>query len=546
MGVPFLLLPMMMMMMMLFLALCFLEESRATSIHRQQYSLKRPSSRGTKDNAGNPVATTPTQTHREIPSEEHDDDDDTAEKKCGTTNRPYTALVREANNYRHRSGSSSSKKRERLVCVDRTMIEDMRTSGKTFQLQSESDDRETFERLRALEPGEAPGGSMGLYHDYGEMVGFLRAMQTTHPDVVRLHSLGETLGHREILAVQLTRHPNTLSPGRPRIKFVANIHGNEAVGRELLLHFVQDLTMRYIRRERRIVQLLNTTEVWVVPSINPDGFELGVRSNAADRDLNRDYPDQFTGSPRCVQPETRAIMEWTLRGPGSPFAISLALHGGSLVVNYPFDGNADFRSRQESPSQDDAEFRALALAYASNSVDIASNSRFRDGITNGAAWYVLNGGSQDWNYLEAGCMEVTAEVSRRKFPEDTELASHWANNREPLLRFAEQVHEHGVWGYVLDIDTGRPVRNAHVYVAERPGGVHSPVDKYYAAYWRYLLEGHYTLVASAEGYQSVSKAIMLPRMGTRRIDFMIKKQQQRQHQKTGRRSPSVSLPPVCK
>ena len=460
---------------------------------------------------------------------------------CANTDKPYASIVTNS-----RGGGAKEKK----ICLNRAMMEDLRTRGVRFHLLSENQDRETFERLRSLQPGDAAGGVMGLYHDYHEMVGFLRAMQQTHPDLIRLHTLGETLGRREIMAVQITRDPQRIHPGRPHVKYVANIHGDEAVGREMLLHFVQDLTTRYTQRERRVVHLLNNTEIWLVPSVNPDGFEVGTRTNAADRDLNRDYPDQFTGTPRCVQAETRALMEWSLRGPGAPFSLSLALHGGDLVVNYPFDGNADFHSGVPSLSQDDAEFKHLALAYAQLNSDIHENPRFPDGITNGAEWYVLNGGSQDWNYLEAGCMELTVELSHRKFPNDTNLSDYWSKNREALLSFAEQVHNHGIWGYISDSLTGRPVTGAHVYIAERPQGLHSSVDKYYAAYRRYLLAGDYTVIASAEGYLSESKMVQVSREGTRRIDFRLVKQQQQQQQQGDHENKRTVvrdklIPPLC-
>ena len=33
--------------------------------------------------------------------------------------------------------------------------------------------------------------------------------------------------------------------------------------------------------------------------------------------------------------------------------------------------------------------------------------RFTNGITNGAEWYILEGGMQDYNYVYGGCMELT-------------------------------------------------------------------------------------------------------------------------------------------
>lgn len=68
------------------------------------------------------------------------------------------------------------------------------------------------------------------------------------------------------------------------------------------------------------------------------------------------------------------------------------------------------------------------------------SEHFQDGITNGAKWYVLTGGMQDYNYQHSNCMEITLELGCFKYPNHTELSKYWLDNREPLLRFMEQVN----------------------------------------------------------------------------------------------------------
>lgn len=70
--------------------------------------------------------------------------------------------------------------------------------------------------------------------------------------------------------------------------------------------------------------------------------------------------------------------------------------------------------------------------------------RFEGGITNGASWYVVTGGMQDWNYLATGCMELTLEIGCYKYPHASELAEKWLDNREALITYMEQVRIYNV------------------------------------------------------------------------------------------------------
>ena len=301
--------------------------------------------------------------------------------------------------------------------------------------------------------------------------------------------------------------------GKPMMKWVANMHGNEAVGRQLVMFMSQYLLENY-GTDERVTRLVNTTDIWLMPSLNPDGFAAGKegecdgmysggqgRENANHKDLNRDFPDQFRDGHsmedlvRGRQPETLAMMTWIV---SNPFVLSANLHGGSVVASYPFDDSkSHVMSGRVSAAPDDALFKHLAHVYANNHAtmhrgNICPGDHFKEGITNGAQWYDVPGGMEDFNYLHSNCFEITMELSCCKYPMGSKLPEEWRNNKEAMMKYMEAVHI-GVKGVVKD-EAGYPIYLASVQVQ---GIDHNVTTTEQGEFWRLLIPGTYTITVSA-------------------------------------------------
>jgi hypothetical protein len=128
-----------------------------------------------------------------------------------------------------------------------------------------------------------------------------------------------------------------------------------------------------------------------------------------------------------------------------------------------------------------------------------NSTSFYHGITNGAAWYAIDGGMQDWDYRYMGCNHVTIEVSTTKGPPYTQMPTYWSQNQESMLQYMETIRL-GVRGIVTGDDTGLPLP-ATVVVVGRDHNVYTDPDV--GDYHRMLLPGLYQLKFDAPGYDTV-------------------------------------------
>lgn len=264
------------------------------------------------------------------------------------------------------------------------------------------------------------------YPSYEEQTATLKAIATSYPKTAKLFSIGKSTEGRELWIMKVSRNV-IVDDSRPEFKFIANMHGDEIVGRELMTYLIQDL-LQNDGKDAAITKMLNEIQIYIMPSMNPDGAFHVTRGNAAFIDLNRNFPEYTkneSDNPNGRGVETQAMMKFQAL---HKFKLSANFHGGAEVVNYPWDAIPDAHPL-------DNYLKTLSLDYAKLAPYIAASTDFQNGITNGYAWYEVLGGMQDWSNRFYGDIQLTIELSNTKWPGYSDVAYYWQQNRTAMLDF---------------------------------------------------------------------------------------------------------------
>jgi hypothetical protein len=191
------------------------------------------------------------------------------------------------------------------------------------------------------------------YYPVSEIYAFLEEMATTHPTIARVVTYGMSYESRELKYIVL----NKGNTPKPVIFIDANIHSREWITNTIATWTIKELL------EGASTYWLDTYNFYIVPVVNPDGYEYSrntdrmwrkTRSNLAGglcrgADPNRNFPfgwntggssnqpcsDTFMGVSAASEPEVKALHD-LLGGLEEDMIFYLSLHSYSQLILIPY------------------------------------------------------------------------------------------------------------------------------------------------------------------------------------------------------------------
>jgi hypothetical protein len=164
---------------------------------------------------------------------------------------------------------------------------------------------------------------------YAPLMEFVYELES-RTELMNVIKVTETLGGRDVVLCVLSNPPvfqkaDLAYSDKPVVLIVNNVHGGEVAGKDAAMELMRDLTLGDLQ------PLLDEVVVLVVPTINPDGAEIGRRTNDENFDMNRDYLKLETQEIQALI--TKIIYNWR------PDIFVDTHHGGSAPYVITFQTN---------------------------------------------------------------------------------------------------------------------------------------------------------------------------------------------------------------
>ncbi|CAF1524193.1 unnamed protein product [Adineta ricciae] len=148
--------------------------------------------------------------------------------------------------------------------------------------------------------GQPRASIVGTYARYNDMVAFLQEKAAADPTHVEVFDIGRTFENRIIQGIVLKFNPSATR----NIWIDCGIHAREWITPATCIWLIDQFIAEYNNNDATTRDLLNNWNVYIAPSLNPDGYEYSHttsrlwRKNRSKRpsstcygvDLNRNYP----------------------------------------------------------------------------------------------------------------------------------------------------------------------------------------------------------------------------------------------------------------
>lgn len=271
------------------------------------------------------------------------------------------------------------------------------------------------EARRLRSPAAHPADWFAEYHDYTAITAHLRMLAELAPGRASLHAIGTSLDNRPLWALRI----GGTAPDATPMLISGTLHAREWIAAAVTTCVADRLLTGY-DADPAIRAFVDHTQLWVVPVVNPDGYQYSWstnrywRKNRRDRhgvDLNRNFSVAFggTGSSRSErsetyhgayafsEPESAALRDLARR---EHVALHVDFHAYGQLLLYPW-------AYTGTPAKDRDRLAALGDRMAS-AMFVTHDTRYR--LMSGVDLYAAAGTLSDWMYGEAGALSYTIEL----------------------------------------------------------------------------------------------------------------------------------------
>jgi carboxypeptidase T len=116
------------------------------------------------------------------------------------------------------------------------------------------------------------------YHNYAEQTAELRKIAADHPAIASLSSIGKSHEGRDLWLLKISDNVGT-DEAEPEVLFTCQQHAREHLTPEMCLRIANRYTDLY-GSDTAITNMVNSREIWIVTSVNPDGSEYDLATGS--------------------------------------------------------------------------------------------------------------------------------------------------------------------------------------------------------------------------------------------------------------------------